>query len=188
MTTLFRAPQIGEPRSTGVKNGGVTSYDTRIVKPVSRIVGDSVTPGTQVEFRWRSSSSAYHNPRETKLAVKYQVMLGPTTSDAGVTAGATNDAVQGKFLPSNVRFTACPNTCLFGDGAQYQVNSTMIENQPNYYDACKVKMYTKYDDNADTSGSCGLITRRKDLHGPTKNGTDPEPGATRELVAEFAEM
>ena len=188
MTTLFKAPQIGEPRSTGVKNGGVTSYDTRIVKPVSRIVGDSVTPGTQVEFRWRSSSSAYHNPRETKLAVKYQVMLGPTTNDAGVTAGATNDAVQGKFLPSNVRFTACPNTCLFGDGAQYQVNSTMIENQPNYYDACKVKMYTKYDDNADTSGSCGLITRRKDLHGPTKDGTYPDAGETRELVAEFAEM
>eukprot|EP01044_Picomonas_judraskeda_P007692 COSAG03_NODE_840_length_5665_cov_6.639957_1_plen_43_part_10 len=43
MTTLFKAPQIGEPRSVGVKNGGVTSYDTRIVKPVSRIVGDSVT-------------------------------------------------------------------------------------------------------------------------------------------------
>jgi hypothetical protein len=188
MTTLFKAPQIGEPRSTGVKNGGVTSYDTRIVKPVSRIVGDAVTPGQQVEFRWRSSSSAYHNPRETKLAVKYQVMLGPTTNDAGVTAGATNDAVQGKFLPSNVRFTACPNTCLFGDGAQYQVNSTMIENQPNYYDACKVKMYTKYDDNADTSGSCGLITRRKDLHGPTKDGTYPEAGETRELVAEFAEL
>ena len=73
MTTLFRAPQIGEPRSVGVKNGGVTSYDTRIVKPVSRIVGDSITPGQQVEFRWRSSSSAYHNPRETKLAVTYLV-------------------------------------------------------------------------------------------------------------------
>ena len=36
MTTLFKAPQIGEPRSVGVKNGGVTSYDTRIVKPVTR--------------------------------------------------------------------------------------------------------------------------------------------------------
>ena len=39
MTTLFKAPQIGEPRSTGVKNGGVTSYDTRIIAPTSRIVG-----------------------------------------------------------------------------------------------------------------------------------------------------
>ena len=45
----------------------------------------------------------------------------------------------------------------------------MIENQPNYYDACKVKLYTKYDDASDTSGSCGLITRRKDLHAPVKN-------------------
>ena len=131
MTTLFKAPQIGEPRSVGVKNGGVTSYDTRIVKPVSRIVGDSVTPGTQVEFRWRSSSSAYHNPRETKLAVKYQVMFGPQVgvnklAQGDITAGATNDAILGAQCPSNVRFTACPNTCLFGDGAQYQVNSTMV--------------------------------------------------------------
>ena len=63
----------------------------------------------------------------------------------------------------------CQNTAMFGDGCQYQVNSTMIENQPNYYDACKVKLYTKYDSNAYTSGSCGLISRRKDLHAPTKN-------------------
>eukprot|EP01046_Picozoa_sp_COSAG06_P001973 COSAG06_NODE_66_length_26393_cov_6.455161_16_plen_277_part_00 len=27
MTTLFKSPQIGEPRATGVKNGGVQSYD-----------------------------------------------------------------------------------------------------------------------------------------------------------------
>ena len=201
MTTLFRAPRISSPRSTGIKNGGVTSYDTRIVKPVSRIVGDAVTPGQQVEFRWRSSSSAYHNPRETKLAVKYQVMFGPSigvnglTSD-GITDGATNAAIQGKFVPSNVRFTACPNTCLFGDGAQYQVNSTMIENQPNYYDMCKVKMYTKYDSQADSSGSCALIGRRKDLHAPTKNSSEypegptgePPAGPTREDTHEFAEF
>jgi hypothetical protein len=203
MTTLFRAPRITSPRSTGIKNGGVTSYDTRIVKPVSRIVGDAVTPGQQVEFRWRSSSSAFHNPRETKLAVKYKVKLGPLTNQADFegldapTAGATNNALKGKYLPSNVRFTACPNTALFGDGCQYQVNSTMVENQPNYYDACKVKLYTKYDDNADTSGSCGLITRRKDLHAPTKNDGNypfPKPADTdpsdpmRQDVAELAEL
>jgi hypothetical protein len=197
MTTLFKAPQIGEPRSVGVKNGGVTSYDTRIVKPVSRIVGDSVTPGTQVEFRWRSSSSAYHNPRETKLAVKYQVMFGPQVGVNGltqgdITAGATNDAILGAQCPSNVRFTACPNTCLFGDGAQYLVNSTMVENQVNYYQAAMVKLYTKYDSNADSSGSCGLISRRKDLHAPTLNSAyypgDDTDGATREDTHEFAEF
>ena len=51
MTTLFKAPQIGEPRSVGAKNGGVTSYDTRIVKPVSRIVGDAITPGQRIMGR-----------------------------------------------------------------------------------------------------------------------------------------
>ena len=154
MTTLFKAPQIGEPRSVGVKNGGVTSYDTRIIAPTSRIVGDSVESGKQVQFRWRSSSSAFHNPRETKLAVRYKLKFGPL---AGV--GNALNAVTGGALPSNVRFQACPNTALFADGCSYQVNSTMIENQPNYYDACKVKLYTKYDDAADTSGSCGLIRR-----------------------------
>eukprot|EP01043_Picozoa_sp_COSAG02_P027255 COSAG02_NODE_1599_length_11754_cov_6.319005_9_plen_92_part_00 len=52
-------------------------------------------------------------------------------------------------LPSNVRLTACVNTCLFGDGAQYQVNSTMVENQVNYYQAAMVKLYTKYDSHRD---------------------------------------
>ena len=132
MTTLFRAPTIGSPASTGIKNGGVTSYDTRIVAPTSRIVGDSVEPGKQVQFRWRSSSSAYHNPRETKLAVRYKLKFGPLTG-----AGNALNAVTGGNLPSNVRFTTCPNTALFADGCSYQVNSTMVENQPNYYGAAR---------------------------------------------------
>ena len=48
MTTLFKAPQVGEPRSVGVKNGGVTSYSRRTVAPVTRIVGDAFIPGQQV--------------------------------------------------------------------------------------------------------------------------------------------
>jgi hypothetical protein len=63
-----------------------------------------------------------------------------------------------------------PVTFGLGDGAQYQVNSTMVENQVNYYQAAVVKLYTKYDSQADSSGSCGLITRRKDMHAPTLNG------------------
>ena len=101
MTTLFKAPQIGEPRSVGVKNGGVTSYDTRIIAPVSRIVSDAVESGKQVQFRWRSSSGSYHNPRETKLGVRYKLKFGPMTG-----AGNALDAVTGADLPSNVRFAA----------------------------------------------------------------------------------
>ena len=113
MTTLFKAPQIGEPRSVGVKNGGVTSYDTRIVHPVTRIVGDSFESGKQIEFRWRSSSGQYHNPRETKLGVRYKVKFGNNIGD-GV------GALTGQEVPSNVRMTACANTCLFADGWRYQ--------------------------------------------------------------------
>ena len=183
MTTLFKAPQIGEPRSVGVKNGGVTSYDTRIIAPVSRIVSDAVESGKQVQFRWRSSSGSYHNPRETKLGVRYKLKFGPMTG-----AGNALDAVTGADLPSNVRFAACPNTALFGDGCQYMCNSTMVENQPNYYDACKVKLYTKYDDAADTSGSGGLISRRKDLHAPTRNTIDyPDADDVRDGTSEYAE-
>ena len=116
MTTLFKAPQIGEPRSVGVKNGGVTSYETSIINPVTRIVGDAFEAGKQIEFRWRSSSSRYHNPRETKLGVRYRVKFGNRVGEAN------GSALTGEEVPSNVRFTACPNTCLFSDGAQYQVN------------------------------------------------------------------
>jgi hypothetical protein len=123
---------------------------------VTRIVGDSFEAGKQVEFRWRSSSSRYHNPRETKLGVRYRVKFGKRVGDG---AGA----LSGEEIPSNTRFTACANTCLFSDGAQYQVNSTMVENQPHYYQSAMVQLYTKYDSNADSSGSCGLITRRKDF-------------------------
>eukprot|EP01046_Picozoa_sp_COSAG06_P114224 COSAG06_NODE_61012_length_269_cov_0.605882_1_plen_89_part_11 len=55
-----------------------------------------------------------------------------------------------------------------------------------------VKLYTKYDSNADSSGSCGLISRRKDLHAPTLNSAyypgDDTDGATREDTHEFSEF
>ena len=163
MTTLFKAPQIGEARSTGIKNGGVTSYQRRTIAPVTRVVGDAFIPGQQLEWRWRSSSSEYFNPRETKLSVRYKLRFGPEGVGSDETDGQLN-AVDGNDLPQNVRFTACPNTCLFADGATYTVNSTVVEAQPNYYDAAMIQLYSKYDDAADTSGSNGLVTRRKDFH------------------------
>eukprot|EP01046_Picozoa_sp_COSAG06_P020383 COSAG06_NODE_1488_length_9290_cov_4.140899_11_plen_551_part_00 len=187
MTTLFRAPQIGEPRATGVKNGGVTSYDTRIIQPVSRITGNAFEAGKQLSFRWRSSSSAFHNPRETKLAVRYKLRFGPEVDAAGVAAGQ-QDGLDGDELPPNVRFTACPNSCLFADGAQYQVNSTMIENQPAYYDAAMVNLYTKFDEASDTSGSNGLVSRRKDLHHYSYNDRALAAGVVREGFQELSEM
>ena len=174
MTTLFKAPQIGEPRATGVKNGGVQSYDQRVIHPVSRIVDDAFTPGKQIEFRWRSDSSNYWNPRETKLAVKFKVMVAPVEVASDETEGALA-ACDRDNLPPNLRMTACPVACLFQDGARYEANSTVIENQPSYYDAAMTNLYTKFDGSSDTSGSCALVSRRKDMRDEQdQNGDDDE--------------
>jgi hypothetical protein len=37
MATIFSAPQIGDPRATGIKNGGIKAFESDIVYPVSRL-------------------------------------------------------------------------------------------------------------------------------------------------------
>ena len=34
MTTIFSAPTIGDPRATGIKNGGIKAFESDIVYPV----------------------------------------------------------------------------------------------------------------------------------------------------------
>eukprot|EP01043_Picozoa_sp_COSAG02_P013760 COSAG02_NODE_556_length_20390_cov_88.575230_6_plen_128_part_00 len=60
----------------------------------------------------------------------------------------------------------------------------------HYYQAAMVQLYTKYDSNADTSGSCGLITRRKDFHAPTRDFEYPDPAGedTRVGTADLSEQ
>jgi hypothetical protein len=49
------------------------------VYPVSRLTTPDGTwsGGKQLEFRWRSDSSRFWSPRDTKLYVKYKVGFGP---------------------------------------------------------------------------------------------------------------
>eukprot|EP01047_Picozoa_sp_COSAG01_P074293 COSAG01_NODE_12370_length_1751_cov_75.621065_1_plen_268_part_10 len=79
MATIFSAPQIGDPRATGIKNGGIKAFESDIVYPVSRLTTPDGTwsGGKQLEFRWRSDSSRFWSPRDTKLYVKYKVGFGP---------------------------------------------------------------------------------------------------------------
>ena len=58
MTTIFSALQITDPRSAGIKNGGVKAFESDIVYPVSRLRSQDGTwsGGKQMEFRWRSDS------------------------------------------------------------------------------------------------------------------------------------
>eukprot|EP01047_Picozoa_sp_COSAG01_P112563 COSAG01_NODE_41302_length_453_cov_1.002825_1_plen_76_part_10 len=75
MATIFSAPTIGEPRAVGIKNGGIQQVETDIVRPMSRLStsDDTWQPGKQMEFRWRSDSSRYWSPRDTRLYVKYKL-------------------------------------------------------------------------------------------------------------------
>ena len=77
MATIFSAPQIGDPRATGIKNGGIKAFESDIVYPVSRLTTPDGTwsGGKQLEFRWRSDSSRFWSPRDTKLYVKYKVRI-----------------------------------------------------------------------------------------------------------------
>ena len=53
MATIFSAPQIGDPRATGIKNGGIKAFESDIVYPVSRLTTPDGTwsGGKQLEFR-----------------------------------------------------------------------------------------------------------------------------------------
>eukprot|EP01046_Picozoa_sp_COSAG06_P114379 COSAG06_NODE_61185_length_268_cov_0.917160_1_plen_76_part_01 len=75
MTRSFSAPQRGDRRATGIKNGGIKAFESDIVYHVSRLTTpDGTWSGSkQLEFRWRSDSSRFWSPRDTKLYVKYKV-------------------------------------------------------------------------------------------------------------------
>lgn len=73
MATIFSAPEIGDPRAVGVKNGEVKEFTSNIIYPVSRIVKGEFTESKQLEFRWGSDSSRFWSPRDTKLMVKYEI-------------------------------------------------------------------------------------------------------------------
>ena len=174
MTTLFKAPTIGEPRATGPKNGGVSSYESDVVRPVTTIRGADFAPGKQLEFRMRSTGTRWINWRESKLLVRYKVAFGPdpivnddtAQSQTNGTVRAATDlgpACTRRTMPQNVRMTACPNSCLFRDGVRVVQNGVTVYNQPHYYEEAMSNLYTKFDDSADSSGSNALTTRRKDM-------------------------
>jgi hypothetical protein len=181
MATIFSAPQIGDPRATGIKNGGIKAFESDIVYPVSRLVGPQFTPGKQMEFRWRSDSNRFWSPRDTKLYVRYKLKFGTPTGTAdggGGIATAADDLIDfggdngstvslahsraRRDMIKNVRMTAAPNTCLFDGGMRYLQNSVVVENQTQPYTAAMAQLVTKTDlAGTDTAG--GTLSLRKDV-------------------------
>jgi hypothetical protein len=67
MSAPWTAPTADSPAAVGLKNGGLREITTDIIYPVSRAEKGSFQSGVQQEFRWRSDSSRYWLPRESRL-------------------------------------------------------------------------------------------------------------------------
>jgi hypothetical protein len=74
MATVFSAPEINSAESVGVKSGGIKAFDTDVIRPVSNLIRDEFSGSKQLEFRWRSDSSRFFSPKDTKLKVEYEIV------------------------------------------------------------------------------------------------------------------
>jgi hypothetical protein len=79
MATVFSAPEIDSAESVGVKSGGIKAFDTDVIRPVSNLIRDEFSGSKQLEFRWRSDSSRFFSPKDTKLMqhATFSPVLGP---------------------------------------------------------------------------------------------------------------
>ena len=75
----------------------------------------------------------------------------------------------------NLRFSACPNTAVFGGGCKYILNSTVINNCPGtYYEHAMANLWQKQDGSGETAGSNALLTRDKRLRAPMETAHQSE--------------
>ena len=151
---IFSAPEIGSAQAVGVKNNGIKEYTHDIIYPVSDIRRAQFTANKQLEFRWRSDSSRYFLPSQSKMVVSYEVAFADPAGSRFLT----------DTLHDDVRITAAPNTCIFDGGMRYSQNSVTVENQTQPYTAAMTSLLMKSDlAGTDTSGSNSLLTLRKDV-------------------------
>ena len=155
MATVFSAPEIGSAQAVGIKNSGIREFTHDVVNPVSRIERDQFTGSKQLEFRWRSDSSRFWSPRDSKLKVTYDIAFASTAGSfdkPNVTAH------------NSVRMSAIPNTVIFGGGMRYMQNSVLIENNTDPVTCGMANLLMKTDyAGSDTSGSNALLSLRKDM-------------------------
>jgi hypothetical protein len=183
MSAPWTAPTADSPAAVGLKNGGLREITTDIIYPVSRAEKGSFQSGVQQEFRWRSDSSRYWLPRESRLYAEIEFAFGetaltgsgvqsnnffaigkkaPKTVPAGYVAGTEHSG--GAPPNCNVALTAAPAHALF-DQSRFVMNGVTVENQPNLYDTACAQLLTKVDiAGPDTSGSGMCNSLRKD-HG-----------------------
>jgi hypothetical protein len=72
------------------------------------LIRDEFSGSKQHEFRWRSDSSRFFSPKDTKLKVEYELAFCKTT-------GAFADDTEHDMCC----FTACPAMAMFDRGLKY---------------------------------------------------------------------
>lgn len=155
MATVFSAPEIGSAQAVGIKNSGIREFTHDVINPVSRIERDQFTGSKQLEFRWRSDSSRFWSPRDSKLKVTYDVAFA---------SEAAKFDKPNVSQHNSVRLSAIPNTVIFGGGMKYMQNSVLVENQTDPVTVGMTSLLMKTDyAGSDTSGSNALLTLRKDM-------------------------
>jgi hypothetical protein len=153
MSILLVHLEIGSAESVGVKAGGIMAFDQDTIRPVSNLIRDEFSGSKQLEFRFRSDSSRFFSPKDTKLKVEYELAFCKT-------AGSFADNTEHDMC----RFTACPGMALFDGGLKYMCNNTLVENQTEPYTASMATLLMKTDvPSSDTSASGSLMTLRKDV-------------------------
>eukprot|EP01047_Picozoa_sp_COSAG01_P073496 COSAG01_NODE_12003_length_1818_cov_1.761489_2_plen_426_part_01 len=185
MATIFSAPTIGDPRATGIKNGGIKAFESDIVYPMSRLSTDDDTwsAGKQMEFRWRSDSNRFWSPKDTRLYVKYKLEFAPPVGGSDGTPLDLSNAAAADQVKS-VRVTAAPNTALFDGGVRYLQNNVTVEHQPHPYTAAMAQMLTKSDIPGTDTGSAGLLSLRKDVNKSVTFGNTVDGAGSASLSAQ----
>jgi hypothetical protein len=198
MSAPWTAPTADSPAAVGLKNGGLREITTDIIYPVSRAEKGSFQSGVQQEFRWRSDSSRYWLPRESRLFAEIKFKFGETAltgtgTDYNRYVGVGHSAPReiksvngvapvGAPPNANVALTAAPLHALF-DQSRFVMNGVTVENQPNLYDTACAQLLTKVDiAGPDTSGSGMCNSLRKDhgrqlrAYGQKRVGQKGHPG------------
>ena len=123
-----------------------------------------------MEFNWKSDKHRFWLPRSTRLVVHYEAKFGEVdTTCADAEVGPANST--GARPSNSVRFTAMPNTSLFGTGqARFVQNSVVVDNTNHLYDQAMVQLLnTQKQEGPSTSGSNMLTSLRKDSGLPSSS-------------------
>ena len=163
MADVFGAPKIGSPRAIGSRYGNTSGTSVDIIYPVSKLVNGQFQSGRTLEFNWKSDKHRFWLPRSTRLVVHYEAKFGEVDSTASTVTEGPADST-GVMPSKSIRFTAMPNTSLFGTGqARFVQNSVVVDNTNHLYDQAMVQLLnTQNQEGPSTSGSNMLTSLRKD--------------------------